>query len=837
MDLTEFTDEINSILAEPQSLTVRQGMQFASRLHNLLLPRPAAHHKVAPLWSGADSNDSSVPADAQSPQLQFMKQFERVLKLGIDEMRRRLLDAMSCSAKQLDSALSNETAAQCWQLLIEHFLEPMNRLNTFSRVIRACLSPMRQWLSDSVLIGHRSLCLADLIRQVCLENFLKHVARQVAVSIFHEIHAAGRSWETSELQPVHQFVSLLQEYERFQMYLATDGHRICPYDRWQGGSSTEDADAAADSPEQFTVARVLVKPYLHCLEQFYQPKLHPFDSNLVARSVSDWLMTEELLAVSFNVHGFRDAVVSCLLQETVKAHLAELGETVKQLLIDSDSHGLSLFFSVMIMVDGGQEHLLEVIRRFVKDKMLQVFDGIREEFRSLDPNSAKATSMYIEACVSQLRHCKSIIEATIELQQPSLSRSLLLGTVRAGIADVLNSGGVGPLSSVGSGYPAAALAHHFHRQMRAVRALDAATVEALGDLMTLYSLLEDKESFMLRYHSLLRERLLSEASEQLSLEAETFALDSFTQLSGWKALYEVKSVLKDFRESESFNAELRERTDYRDLQRRLFGGQVPVRFTFARGYFWRISAESARLPRQLAPVAEAAVREYESRHSGRRVSLVHSFGSGLLAFWPRQRAAPIHLRCSAAVLLLLLHCDEAESDRGVTETQLQLSTGMKQTELAFYLHHLSRAGVLLENSDSSEVQQSEIEDEDRGGGSRRRSRCYAVNDGFDSDAKQVNLMILQQQQAQKQRRRLEKLDQRMKEKKVQCAIVTVMKQRRQLTKKDLFQLVQEQLQQFTLQTAFFADQLAYLVAGGYVKFAEDDAAEKTDDSSIIEYIP
>uniref|UniRef100_A0A1I8HBH5 CULLIN_2 domain-containing protein n=1 Tax=Macrostomum lignano TaxID=282301 RepID=A0A1I8HBH5_9PLAT len=550
------------------------------------------------------------------------------------------------------------------------------------------------------------------------------------------------------------------------MYLATDGHRICPYDRWQGGSSTEDADAAADSPEQFTVARVLVKPYLHCLEQFYQPKLHPFDSNLVARSVSDWLMTEELLAVSFNVHGFRDAVVSCLLQETVKAHLAELGETVKQLLIDSDSHGLSLFFSVMIMVDGGQEHLLEVIRRFVKDKMLQVFDGIREEFRSLDPNSAKATSMYIEACVSQLRHCKSIIEATIELQQPSLSRSLLLGTVRAGIADVLNSGGVGPLSSVGSGYPAAALAHHFHRQMRAVRALDAATVEALGDLMTLYSLLEDKESFMLRYHSLLRERLLSEASEQLSLEAETFALDSFTQLSGWKALYE------------------------------------------------------------LAPVAEAAVREYESRHSGRRVSLVHSFGSGLLAFWPRQRAAPIHLRCSAAVLLLLLHCDEAESDRGVTETQLQLSTGMKQTELAFYLHHLSRAGVLLENSDSSEVQQSEIEDEDRGGGGRRRSRCYAVNDGFDSDAKQVNLMILQQQQAQKQRRRLEKLDQRMKEKKVQCAIVTVMKQRRQLTRKDLFQLVQEQLQQFTLQTAFFADQLAYLVAGGYVKFAEDDAAEK-----------
>uniref|UniRef100_A0A1I8FSK9 CULLIN_2 domain-containing protein n=1 Tax=Macrostomum lignano TaxID=282301 RepID=A0A1I8FSK9_9PLAT len=733
----------------PNSAPGHAVCQQAAQLAAAAPSRP--HHKVAPLWSGADSNDSSVPADAQSPQLQFMKQFERVLKLGIDEMRRRLLDAMSCSAKQLDSALSNETAAQCWQLLIEHFLEPMNRLNTFSRVIKACLSPMRQWLSDSVLIGHRSLCLADLIRQVCLENFLKHVARQVAVSIFHEIHAAGRSWETSELQPVHQFVSLLQEYERFQMYLATDGHRICPYDRWQGCSSTEDADAAADSPEQFTVARVLVKPYLHCLEQFYQPKLHPFDSNLVARSVSDWLMTEELLAVSFNVHGFRDAVVSCLLQETVKAHLAELGETVKQLLIDSDSHGLSLFFSVMIMVDGGQEHLLEVIRRFVKDKMLQ------------------ATSMYIEACVSQLRHCKSIIEATIELQQPSLSRSLLLGTVRAGIADVLNSGGVGPLSSVGSGYPAAALAHHFHRQMRAVRALDAATVEALGDLMTLYSLLEDKESFMLRYHSLLRERLLSEASEQLSLEAETFALDSFTQLSGWKALYE------------------------------------------------------------LAPVAEAAVREYESRHSGRRVSLVHSFGSGLLAFWPRQRAATD----SPALLC------RAESDRGVTETQLQLSTGMKQTELAFYLHHLSRAGVLLENSDSSEVQQSEIEDEDRGGGGRRRSRCYAVNDGFDSDAKQVNLMILQQQQAQKQRRRLEKLDQRMKEKKVQCAIVTVMKkQRRQLTKKDLFQLVQEQLQQFTLQTAFFfADQLAYLVAGGYVKFAEDDAAEKTDDSSIIEYIP
>uniref|UniRef100_A0A1I8FKK8 CULLIN_2 domain-containing protein n=1 Tax=Macrostomum lignano TaxID=282301 RepID=A0A1I8FKK8_9PLAT len=451
---------------------------------------------------------------------------------------------------------------------------------------------------------------------------------------------------------------------------------------------TEDADAAADSPEavhrgQSAGQAVPALPGASST----QPKLHPFDSNLVARRRQRLLMTEELLAsVSFNVHGFRDAVVSCLLQETVKAHLAELGETVKQLLIDSDSHGLSLFFSVMIMVDGAG----------------------RSTFW-------RPTSMYIEACVSQ------------QLRQLQIDHR---GDHRAAAAVSQQESPVGHGPSRHRGRvelwrrrPAlvGGAAATRRRRWRTISTGRCAPCERWTPRQwRRWETWTRNRSCAGAITRFLRERLLSEASEQLSLEAETFALDSFTQL------------------------------------RRLEG--------------------SLR--------AEAAVREYESRHSGRRVSLVHSFGSGLLAFWPRQRAAPIHLRCSAA-----------------------LSTGMKQTELAFYLHHLSRAGVLLENSDSrAKCSSLRSRTRTRGGGGRRRSRCYAVNDGFDSDAKQVNLMILQQQQgARSSADALRKLDQRMKEKKVQCAIVT--------------------------------DQLAYLVARGYVKFAEDDAAEKTDDSSIIEYIP
>ncbi|KAH8172823.1 cullin family protein [Sarocladium implicatum] len=284
---------------------------------------------------------------------------------------------------------------------------------------------------------------------------------------------------------------------------------------------------------------------------------------------------------------------------------------------------------------------------------------------------------------------------------------------------------------------------------------DADLERALGQIMTVFKYIEDKDVFQKFYSRMLARRLVH--SNSSSDDAETSMISKLKEACGFEYTNKLQRMFTDMQISKDLNRDFKEHLQDRDKS-------VDSTFSILGTGFWPLTPPSTDFnpPGEIATEIERFILFYKHKHDGRKLTwLWHLCKGEIKASYLKLNKSPVNFQVSIYQMAILMLFNEKDSY--VYEDMLsatQLSSEVLDQALAIIL----KAKVLLMS----------------GGDKPGPGTTFKLNYDFKSKKVRVNLNLGGVKEAKTEEAETNKTIEEDRKLVLQSAIVRIMKSRKKM---------------------------------------------------------
>eukprot|EP01101_Sappina_pedata_P002151 TRINITY_DN12410_c0_g1_i1.p1 TRINITY_DN12410_c0_g1~~TRINITY_DN12410_c0_g1_i1.p1 ORF type:complete len:768 (+),score=286.72 TRINITY_DN12410_c0_g1_i1:26-2305(+) len=296
----------------------------------------------------------------------------------------------------------------------------------------------------------------------------------------------------------------------------------------------------------------------------------------------------------------------------------------------------------------------------------------------------------------------------------------------------------------------------------------------LGDVMTIFKFIEEKDVFMTFYSKSLAKRLIHSTS--VSEDMEGAMIGKLKQACGYEFTSKLQRMFTDISLSRDMNEKFKQR---------VVGKGLTVDFSMlilATGC-WPLSLPNTNfsIPRDLQKAERSFQEFYASEHCGRKLNWLHQLSKGEIKMnnIPSSKVG-YTFQCSTYQMGVLLQFNDSEKN---TYENLQNGTQLNDSVLGNTLKTLLKTKILVP-LDSSRDESSPL----------TKSDVFVLNKGFKSKRMKVNINVRIEQEQQVEVDETQVHLEEHRKLQIQAAIVRVMKARKQLDHANLMGEIVSQLQ-------------------------------------------
>ncbi|KAJ9460975.1 Cullin-1 [Diplonema papillatum] len=500
---------------------------------------------------------------------------------------------------------------------------------------------------------------------------------------------------------------------------------------------------------------------------------------------------------SYLHHSTEKNLMKTMIKVTINDCISTLLEMSQEWFDKDQVEEQMRLFRLLEQSDGG----LEPLRKLVEDRIDAEGKATIQRVRS---EALRDPCVYVEAILQVYKKYAGMVRDIFENHQH------FRAALDKGCRRFINKNAIATTSGAKSADLVAKYAHMLLKpsskaaKQRSEQELD----EALGEVLTIFNLLEDVDVFQKVYRDKLSNRLIQNSYVQ---EQETLMITKLKVVCAYEYTYKLQQMFTDMEISKEINATYSEWSQATPLD----DATVPHLTTnILKSVSWPQTWQPPRfiVPPLIQKALDHFTTFYKERHQARSLSWQPSQSHGLLRanYLRIGRRHDFQVTTQQAAVLLAFN-NWAVATRTLAELDVETKLGEK--ELDFCLQVLYRCGVLLSST-----------------GSDFKRTSFVLNEDFHSNSRKVQLNNVQYKEGQAaEDTATPKVIAEDRKYAIQAAIVRIMKDRKTIAHAILVQDVTAQLRgTFTPSNQDIKKNIENLI--------EKDYVERTSDGKSYTYL-
>jgi cullin 1 len=491
------------------------------------------------------------------------------------------------------------------------------------------------------------------------------------------------------------------------------------------------------------------RPFLARTKEFYQAESKQF---VAENSVVEYMkkaearLAEEDERVEMYLHqDIRNALRRACNQALIADHSPLLRDEFQVLLDNDREEDMARMYSLLSRIPDGLEPLRQRFETHVRKAGLAAVQKVQSsEGDKMEPK------VYVDSLLEVHTQYQGLVKRAFN-DEPEFTRSL-----DNACREFVNRNEV---CKSGSNKSPELLAKYTDVLLRkSSTSIEEGELEAtLGQIMTVFKYIEDKDVFQKFYSRMLARRLVH--SNSSSDDAETSMISKLKEACGFEYTNKLQRMFQDMQISKDLNKDFKEHLEGMDHNK-----SVDSAFSILGTGFWPLTPPSTHFnpPSEINAEIERFIRFYKHKHDGRKLTwLWHLCKGEIKAGYCKNSKTPYTFQVSIyqmAILLLFNDKDSHSYEDMVAATQL--SNDVLDQALAVIL----KAKVLLIS----------------GGDKPGAGTSFRLNYDFKSKKIRVNLNLGGVKEAKQEEAETNKTIEEDRKLVLQSAIVRIMKARKKM---------------------------------------------------------
>ena len=422
-------------------------------------------------------------------------------------------------------------------------------------------------------------------------------------------------------------------------------------------------------------------------------------------------LEEETARIGLYLHtDITKSLTDTCLDVLVTAHSAILRDEFQVLLDNERQEDLARLYRLLSQIKDGLEPLRSKFETHVRKAGLAAVERVAADGESFEPK------MYVDALLQVHSRYRSLVDDAFN------GESEFVRSLDNACKEFVNRNKICKSSSTKS---PELLARNTDALLRkgSKAAEESELEEMLGQIMTVFKYIEDKDVFQKFYSKMLAKRLVHVNS--VSDDAETSMISKLKEACGFEYTNKLQRMFQDIQISKDLNA------NYRDWQDKVLDDDdrkrlIDSSFQILGTGFWPLTAPTTPFlaPPEVIKTTEQFQSFYFSKHSGRKLTwLWHLCKGEIKANYIKNTKVPYTFQVSTFQMGILLLFNEHDT---LSYSDIEKATSIAPETLEPNLGVLLKAKVLLVSPEGSKP---------------GPNTSYSLNYNFKSKKIKVNLNI------------------------------------------------------------------------------------------------
>lgn len=431
------------------------------------------------------------------------------------------------------------------------------------------------------------------------------------------------------------------------------------------------------------------KPFIAATRTYYENESRQF---VAENSVVEYMkkaearLDEEKARIGLYLHAdiTKNLIDTCL-DVLVTAHSELLRDEFQVLLDNERQDDLARLYRLLSQIKDGLDPLRSRFETHVRKAGLAAVEKVAADGESFDPK------MYVDALLQVHSRYQSLVNDAFN-GETEFVRSL-----DNACREFVNRNKICKASSTKSPELLARTTDALLRK-GSKAAEESEIEEMLGQIMTVFKYIEDKDVFQKFYSKMLAKRLVHVNS--VSDDAETSMISKLKEACGFEYTNKLQRMFQDIQISKDLNA------NYKDWQDKVLDDDdrkkhVDASFQVLGTGFWPLNAPTTQFlaPPEIIKTTELFQNFYFDKHSGRKLTWLWQLCKGeMKANYIKNTKVPYTFQVSTFQMGILLLFNEHDS---LIYDDIQKATSLAPEVLDPNLSILMRARVLLPSTEGA----------------------------------------------------------------------------------------------------------------------------------------
>lgn len=422
------------------------------------------------------------------------------------------------------------------------------------------------------------------------------------------------------------------------------------------------------------------RPFLQATKEFYQSESKQF---VAENSIVEYMkkastrLQEEEERVSMYLHqDIALALKKTCNQALIADHSAALREEFQGLIDNDREEDMARMYSLLARIPDGLEPLRSKFESHVRNAGIAAVQKVLSaEGDKLEPK------VYVDALLEIHTRYQGLVKRAFN-DEPEFTRSL-----DNACREFVNRNEV---CKSGSNKSPELLAKYTDVLLRkSSTSIEEGDLErTLGQIMTVFKYIEDKDVFQKFYSRMLARRLVN--SNSSSDDAETSMISKLKEACGFEYTNKLQRMFTDMQISKDLNREFRDHLKDGELTQ-----SVDSTFSILGTGFWPLTPPSTDFtpPGEIASEIERFIRFYKHKHDGRKLTwLWHLCRGEIKAGYCKNSKTPFTFQVSLYQMAILLLFNEKDTN---SYEDMLIATQLSSEVLDQALAVILKAKVLL----------------------------------------------------------------------------------------------------------------------------------------------